>query len=418
MVPYLCLCKNSENRINRVYPSINVAELRGDLLNKARKLARINFDHHPWAEMSNEEMLASSGLILKDSESGKRGLTLASILLFGTDELIASVLPQYKTEAIVRIIDKEHFDERVIVATNLIESYERLMDFGKRFLTDNFVLDGSQRISAVTGILREIIVNLLIHRDFSSGFVAKIVIEKNRLFTENANLTHYPGKLDAFNFTPFSKNPAIAKVFRNIGYADELGSGVKNTYKFTRLYSGAEPSFFENDVFRTEVPLKDFATMLKIATVLNGDGKRSAVCTGDTIKPAVGSNDTINDTIKPAVGSNDTINDTIKPAVGSNDTINDTIKPAVGSNDTINDTIKSDSTDVAAAHVLPSVKLSEIELRILELVRENSAITRDEISGRLALSSATVGRAVGKLKSLGLIRREGSRKTGHWTVLF
>ena len=376
MVPYLCLCKNSENRINRVYPSINVAELRGDLLNKARKLARINFDHHPWAEMSNEEMLASSGLILKDSESGKRGLTLASILLFGTDELIASVLPQYKTEAIVRIIDKEHFDERVIVATNLIESYERLMDFGKRFLTDNFVLDGSQRISAVTGILREIIVNLLIHRDFSSGFVAKIVIEKNRLFTENANLTHYPGKLDAFNFTPFSKNPAIAKVFRNIGYADELGSGVKNTYKFTRLYSGAEPSFFENDVFRTEVPLKDFATMLKIATVLNGDGKRSAVCTGDTIKPAV------------------------------------------GSNDTINDTIKSDSTDVAAAHVLPSVKLSEIELRILELVRENSAITRDEISGRLALSSATVGRAVGKLKSLGLIRREGSRKTGHWTVLF
>jgi ATP-dependent DNA helicase RecG len=36
---------------------------------------------------------------------------------------------------------------------------------------------------------------------------------------------------------------------------DELGSGIRNTYKYTKIYSGAEPIFTEGDVFRTIIPL-------------------------------------------------------------------------------------------------------------------------------------------------------------------
>lgn len=36
---------------------------------------------------------------------------------------------------------------------------------------------------------------------------------------------------------------------------DELGSGMRGTYKYTRLYSGGTPKFIENDVFRTIIPL-------------------------------------------------------------------------------------------------------------------------------------------------------------------
>ena len=53
-------------------------------------------------------------------------------------------------------------------AYNKIESYDRLMEFGKRHLNDVFILDGVQRVSARDKILREIISNLLMHRDFSS----------------------------------------------------------------------------------------------------------------------------------------------------------------------------------------------------------------------------------------------------------
>lgn len=94
--------------------------------------------------------------------------------------------------------------------------------------------------------------------DFSSGYVAKIVIEKDKIRTENANLSH--GVLNLATFDPFQKNPPISKVFREIGLADELGSGMRNTYKYTKMYSGAEPEFMEGDVFRITIPLPDVAT--------------------------------------------------------------------------------------------------------------------------------------------------------------
>jgi len=45
------------------------------------------------------------------------------------------------------------------------------MEFGKKHLNDAFTMDGIQRVSARDKILREIISNLLMHRDFSSGYV-------------------------------------------------------------------------------------------------------------------------------------------------------------------------------------------------------------------------------------------------------
>ncbi|SDB40102.1 HTH domain-containing protein [Ruminococcaceae bacterium FB2012] len=83
---------------------------------------------------------------------------------------------------------------------------------------------------------------------------------KDKIYTENANLTHGHGTLDPAIFQPFPKNLPISKVFREIGLADELGSGMRNTYKYTRMYSGGEPSFVEDSIFRITVPLAEIAT--------------------------------------------------------------------------------------------------------------------------------------------------------------
>lgn len=220
----------------------------------------MNIEHHPWIDMTDEEMLRSCGLILEDPETNKEGITLAAVLLFGTDNRIMSVLPQHKTDAIFRVFNVDRYDDRDVVITNLIESYDRLMEFGKKHLNDVFTLDGVQRISARDKILREIISNLLMHRDFSSGYVPKLVIERDKITTENANLAHGHGNLNLKTFKPFAKNPPIAKVFREIGLADELGSGMRNSYKYTKMYSGGEPVFTEADVFTTVIPLSEAAT--------------------------------------------------------------------------------------------------------------------------------------------------------------
>lgn len=147
-----------------------------------------------------------------------------------------------------------------MIITNLLDSYDKLLAFGQRHLNDLFTLDGIISVSARDHILREITSNLLVHRDFSNAYVAKLVIESDKIYTENSNRAHGFGNLNLATFEPFPKNPAISKVFREIGLADELGSGMRNTYKYTRLYSGGEPEFVEGDIFRTIIPLKEAAT--------------------------------------------------------------------------------------------------------------------------------------------------------------
>ena len=87
-----------------------------------------------------------------------------------------------------------------------------------------------------------------------------MIIDDEKINVENSNFAHGMGALDLQKFESFPKNPAISKVFREIGLADELGSGMRNTYKYTQLYSGQNPLFEEGDIFRTIIPLKKIAT--------------------------------------------------------------------------------------------------------------------------------------------------------------
>lgn len=116
-----------------------------------------------------------------------------------------------------------------------------------------------QFVSARGAILREIISNSLAHCDYSCGYVAKMKIEKDRIFAENSNRTHGYGNLNLTTFEPFPKNPAISKVFREIGPADELGSGFRvNLYR---------PSYNEVHQSSPKSSLKNLnATQQKIAS--------------------------------------------------------------------------------------------------------------------------------------------------------
>ena len=258
MVYQLYARKSGSYFVNKV-TRFQMEDLRPDLIERARAMTASRTANHPWKSLSDEELLRSAGLILKDPERQLEGITLAAILLFGKDSTILSVLPQHKTDAIFRVENVDRYDDRDVIITNLLETYDRLIAFGQKHLSDPFVQEGVQSISARDRILREICSNSLAHRDFSSGYVAKFLIERDRLYTENANRSHGHGVLHLSSFEPYAKNPPISKVFREIGLADELGSGMRNTYKYTKLYSGGTPEFIEGDVFRTVVPLTSIA---------------------------------------------------------------------------------------------------------------------------------------------------------------
>ena len=108
-------------------------------------------------------------------------------------EMADIFLPQHKTDAIFRVENKDRYDDRDVVITNLINSYDRLIEFGQKHLNDLFVLDGIVNVNARDRILREIVSNTLAHRDYSSGFPAKMIIDDERITVENSNLAHGMG---------------------------------------------------------------------------------------------------------------------------------------------------------------------------------------------------------------------------------
>ena len=78
----------------------------------------------------------------------------------------------------------------------------------------------------------------------------------NHVVAENARRIYGFGHNTLHKFTPFHKNPKIARVFREIGRADELGSGVRNIFKYTPIYSkGGNPELLEKDIFKIVIPL-------------------------------------------------------------------------------------------------------------------------------------------------------------------
>jgi ATP-dependent DNA helicase RecG len=201
------------------------------------------------------ELLQSAGLYEEDKRTGKKGFNLAAILLFGRDDVVRSCAPGYLTDAILRRENLDRYDDRLMVETNLIDAYDLLMEFVAKHTMDKFFLIGDQRVSVRSWIAREVISNILVHREYTSTFPAKIVIENERIYAENWNRSYTQGRIDPNNFTPQPKNPILARFFVNIGRADQLGSGIRNLYKYTKMYSGGEPELIEGDVFRTVIPL-------------------------------------------------------------------------------------------------------------------------------------------------------------------
>lgn len=241
-----------------IYPNISIEnDLRHDLIDKARKNADANVTkQHVWKNMSDLELLKSAGLYKKDINTNKEGLTLAAIMLFGKDEIIRSINPYCRTDAIYRVDNLERYDDRDFVETNLLDMYDRLIDFICKHTMDRFAIDEQlHRVSPRNIMIREMVINTLMHRDITDGHTSRIIIYKDKIVCENPNSFRTMGLINLDNYTPFAKNPTLAKFFREIGYADELGSGVKRITKNSILYSGKLPIFEDNEMFRLTIPL-------------------------------------------------------------------------------------------------------------------------------------------------------------------
>jgi ATP-dependent DNA helicase RecG len=75
---------------------------------------------HPWSSIDNIDMLKSAGMYLKDQNTGKQGITLAGILIFGSELMIQTALPHCRTDAILRRENLDRYDDRDDIRVNIL----------------------------------------------------------------------------------------------------------------------------------------------------------------------------------------------------------------------------------------------------------------------------------------------------------
>ena len=233
------------------------------------------------------------------------------------------------------------------------------MEFARKHLSDKFFLENTNRVSLRNIISREMISNTLMHREFTSSFIAKFVIESDRMYIENANRSVKVGYITPENLEPNPKNPLIASFFRNIGYADTLGSGTRKLYKYSEYYSGKHPELEDGDIFRITVPLDDSYSF-----------------------------DFVDEPQK--VGN--------EPQKVGNEPQKAGNEPQKAGNE---------PQKVVRKHRLE---------RIIEIILDNPHITRIELSSLLRVSEATIKRDLSELNKRGKIEYIGSSKAGKWVV--
>ena len=61
--------------------------------------------------------------------------------------------------------------------------------------------------------------------------------------------------------------------------------------------------------------------------------------------------------------------------------------------------------------------LSGLQGQLLDFIRSNPSVSYDELAGMTQKDRTTVMRNIGRLKDAGILRRVGSKKTGHWEVM-
>lgn len=167
----------------------------------------------------------------RDRETGASGLTVAGLLLVGRAEAIR----EWRTRHMVdyRLVDAEddadtRWQDRLTWEGNLFDAYDAIYPRLVAGLPVPFRLQGGTRIdeSQVHVVLREALVNLLVHTDYAETQPSLIRRSANGYLFRNAGSSRVleSDLLSGNRSDP--RNPTLVRMFRIVGLAEEAGTGI------------------------------------------------------------------------------------------------------------------------------------------------------------------------------------------------
>ena len=201
------------------------------------KAYRIEYEHHNpdhvWNSVEDKEFLRNLGGYTIDRTTRREGLTTAGLLMFGKglairerfDNIRMDYLDQTNLASGVRWNDRLTYDGSW--ENNLYNFTKRILPKLVSDLKRPFKLEGMVRVddTAVHKAVREATVNMIIHADYHSTGILKVIkYDDGFLFSNPGNLK-LPVKAIYEGGHSVARNPKIQNMFRMIGLGDNIGSG-------------------------------------------------------------------------------------------------------------------------------------------------------------------------------------------------
>jgi len=224
---------------SRILPYFRLDDLDAQSLRQFRNRMGSRSPDHPWLLLDDIEYLAKLGGWRRDRREGIEGLTLAGLLMFGTQEAITDneALPGFHLDYRERLADDEavRWSDRLTVdgtwVANLFQFYMRVVQKigNDAALKVPFARDAEgyrKGQSAVHEALQEALVNALIHADH--GGRGGVVVDRHRDRFEFSNpgtlLLSIEQLLDGG--VSECRNKSLQRMFQLLGAGDKAGSGL------------------------------------------------------------------------------------------------------------------------------------------------------------------------------------------------
>lgn len=223
-------------RDSLILENFSISDFDPVSLKQFRQLFISSKPNHPWHVLDDLELFRKIGSYRTDRKTGKEGITLAGLLMFGKEDSIKEqdALPNYFPDFREELSNDEkiRWTDRICPdgtwECNLFQFYLRVWPKLSSTLPKPFRLENDERIDeSLTHVaLREAFINALVHTDYSlSGNIIIELDTEKFVFSNPGTLLvsfqqYYAGGISE------CRNPALQQMFMLIGRAEKAGSGV------------------------------------------------------------------------------------------------------------------------------------------------------------------------------------------------
>jgi ATP-dependent DNA helicase RecG len=232
-----------------------IEDLDRGTLDTWRNLFRARQPDHPFLGGDEATLLTQVGVHRRDRATGEEGLTVAGLLMFGSERAILDRFPNYQLDYREILSDdpRERWQDRVTVdgtwPGNVFSFFRRIFPKLTADLKVPFRLDAELRRVDTTPAheaLREALVNALIHADYTGTRGIRIFKRRTAFELMNPGTLRVRWEEARAGNASDPRNPTMQKLFQLAGFGDRAGSGVPRILQAWREQHWRAPMLTED----------------------------------------------------------------------------------------------------------------------------------------------------------------------------